>query len=377
MKLFFLLSKQEREIHKAILGEPSSFQLTLQKLQKDIQKAYASELEKYSQVQYPEFSDLWYKSKMATQTMEFQGEPKKYPIFSMRQLAFAGSFIIFVLALGLFFRNPFRPSLSLPESSYSLSGLSANVLQLHGEGYLLNEDSSIRNSLGLAPKIHAGDRFIVEKDGFLDLEIEETAAIRVFGPSEVIYESKRDLGWGEGYLLYLKNGRIGAKLPKLKKNISFGIRTDYGNAMARGTRFVVSLEGEDTLQVAVLEGKVSFVRGDIGNRNLATQEIDILPKMALHYSGNSIVQTSISSNLIKSLVELEFINSKLQDSLSFIKTEEDLFRIYSILERVELDNGEKIIGVVYGMDESYLYIRTTQKERKIPLKKILNVEKMR
>jgi len=369
------LTETEKRILAALEGEENEFSLPIQQLSLSLKN-----LKNPPSVRpYPDFSVLWMRAEAEAGLEEFPANKEKAIRFPLYRNRLAVAILGMVVLLATWIAWDFR---EVPWISGTLSFLSSDpssetsfplrISNLYGNAYLLNSDRSFRNSLRNVPTFPTGERVFVEENGFLDVEFSDMAAVRILGGSEVLIHSMFHPASSGKIILHLIRGTVLAKVFRMKKTSEFAIRTDLGEVAVRGTRFAV--EGKEaSLKVAVTDGKVAF-------RKIPTlsEEILVFPMFQMEYrEEGELTLTPISSSFQRILAELDYLGPKVSEHARFIRSEEDLFRLYSILEQVEMEGGEKMIGVVYGMDEKYLYIRTVEEEIRVPQSKILNVEKIR
>lgn len=311
-------------------------------------------------VSFPTFEDLWRKH------LADLNQPKVVPF--ARKAKIASSFLAAAAGLCFAFIYLFPFTKITKENSYAVK-----IHDVSGDAYVVNSDGSRRSHLNLLSNLEKGDRIQVEEGSFVDLYLTGQASIRIRENSDIILEKMiQDLDMHK-ITVYLSKGSILAHIHKLNKTSQFVIRTEDSKVEVRGTKFLTENK-EGSLTVAVSEGKVLVSQPSTG----LSQEIDSNEEVI--QSSGDWKKTKLGSMNLRSLAELDYVSIQdvRQSELSrVIQSEEDIFRIYSILEQVSTTDGENYRGVVFKMDEKFIYIRTVKGESKIPQSKINEVEKIR
>ncbi|MCZ8237423.1 MAG: FecR family protein [Leptospiraceae bacterium] len=345
------------EVASALKGKESRTKKTLDLL---VSKLKGMDAQLQSEpLTFPPFDELWNKhleEKNKTNVVHF-GTRKKI-LGSL--LAAAALFFAFI------YLSPFSEEQIV--KSYSIK-----IHAVSGDAYVVNSDGSRRSHLNLLSTLEKGDRLHVEEGSFVDLYLTSQSSIRIRENSDVILEKMiQDLDINK-ITIYLSQGSILAHIHKLNKSSQFTIRTEDSKVEVRGTKFLTEKQ-ENGLVVAVSEGKVLVSQAS----KAFSQEIILNEELI--QNGAEWKKSSLGAKNLRSLAELDYvaIESIPQENLSrVIQNEDDLYRIYSILERVSTTDGEDFRGVVFKMDESFIYIRTVKGESKIPRSKINEVEKIR
>lgn len=342
--------------------------------------------ESYDRVDFPPFEKLWadenptpiFIHSSPKQKKEF-GNPNS---FAVKILSIAAGIALVFLGAWFGWKDRVFPNYQ------------AKITQVHGGVFALNSDESPRVHLNQLESVSSGEMISVDSDGYVDLSLTPTSSIRLQANSRAILESIHQEDGNERIRIYLKNGAVLAHVAKLKKTSEFVIRTDWGDVHVRGTQFLTQSTNEGIL-VGVASGRVEFQSSatlqatdsrTYSDENLDRQgnfpnyPIEVLPGFQVESDGNLSMQKPISISNKKKLAELDYLKLEdidLSDTQKFIESEEDLFNLYSILEVVHLEDGKSHRGVIYGMNDTYLYMRTVEGEVKILQKEILDVEKIR
>lgn len=345
------------ELASALEGKESRTKKTLDLLVSKLKGMSAKT--QSEQLDFPSFDELWNKhleEKNKTNVVHFATRKKILGSF----LAAAGLFFAFL------YLSPFSEQQIV--KSYSIK-----IHAVSGDAYIVNSDGSRRSHLNLLSNLEKGDRLHVEEGSFVDLYLTSQSSIRIKENSDVILEKLiQDLDTNK-VTIYLSKGSILAHIHKLNKTSQFTIRTEDSKVEVRGTKFLTEKQ-ENGLVVAVSEGKVLVSQAS----QAFSQEI--ISNEELIQNGAEWKKSSLGAKNLRSLAELDYVSieSVPQENLSrVIQNEDDLYRIYSILEQVSTTDGENFRGVVFKMDESFIYIRTVKGESKIPRSKINEVEKIR
>lgn len=254
----------------------------------------------------------------------------------------------------------------------------ARAIRVRGSVYAIAGDGS-QISVEEGQAWGENTRFVVSKGAVLDLGLTEYSSIRIRENSDLTVDRlSRKTNRVE---LELREGTVLSHVAKLKKDSEFLIRSGAELVQVRGTRFLTRNQS-GVITVAVADGRVA-----VGNASREGQvssaeplvEVIASEQITLTRSG-SILRSPIDPRSRKEISELDAVPIEEKDGIevrSLIQTEDDLFQTYSILEEILLDDGARIRGVVYGMDEENLYVRTHQSELKISQKKVIDVEKIR
>jgi hypothetical protein len=377
-----------------------------------------------SKVRLPNFEEIWARYKKEEAEIPAEIVPRflrarlkvgKDSGFSLstsaRMYSLLGSAALAAAAI-LIFIGPLETWIKSGQGVSSVSTQAqAGVSGWSGEVYLLNSDGTPRTHLRSISKINPGDRIAVGPQSYVDLSLTAQSSIRIKSDSRVTLEKLRRDQSQDRVRLYLEEGTVLAHVQKMKKDSDFWIRTEWGKVEVRGTRFLTQKDAKG-MTIAVSEGKVSWISRP--GRDLSAEssgsESSISAQSELSGSGSpqegqwnpgleigeyqqvmmDRSQVSDSKNLkiekislrsTRDLAELDFVHLEAplpeKSKPKTIQTEEDLFRIYSILESVTTEEGKEFRGVIFRMDEEYIYIRTVDGEKKIPQKTILYVEKIR
>lgn len=330
----------------------------------------------FSSPDFPDFDVLWERSRSNT---SLPSDPyrshkvtKLSQFISIRRKQFRIASGLLAACLGMVFLLEWKGFAWASLEKAIFPNYHAKVTQVHGSVFLLNSDGSPRVSVHQLEKIPSGEWILVDRDSFIDLSITPTASVRVQANSKVRLESLYSEPGEDRIKIFLSQGTILSHVAKIKKTSDFVIRTDWGNVEVRGTKFFTHTHSEG-IRVGVSEGRVEFDRK--GN------SLELVSGFQLESSSESPVQRPLDYSAKKLLSELEYLKietgKKEDPEGKLIRSEEDLFRIYSILESVHYGSGKTVRGVVYGMDDDYLYIRTVEEELKIRQDQIQDVEKIR
>lgn len=351
--------EMERRITDALKGESNEFTSVLSRLQTILRSLGSVPPE--SSERLPDFDSIWNR---------WENEKASLPVFNrlgVRNIilgAFSVAAMFLIVGVGWNF-GLFRFSHQPSGPTYH-----ASITNLYGRAYLLNTDGTPRVDLKNLDRIPAGETIYVEEGSFVDLSTTPDSSVRIRSRSLVNLEIISQDETKDRVVIYLREGSLLTKVSKLKKFSDFIVRTDMGEVHVRGTRFVTQVE-DNSIKVGVASGKVSYSQKD-------SSEVEILPGFEVESSPSSITQKPISGDLSKKLAELDSVYiQNLHSMEKMIRSEDDLFGLFGILEQIHMENGKSVRGVVFGMNDGYLLVRTIDGEIKISQDKVLDVEKIR
>jgi hypothetical protein len=362
------IAKIEEQVSQTLMGESNEYTAILSQLKNKLQSAFSTP-KNQSNVSV-DFEKIWNKhlasDDLSSESFTLSAN-SDYEVLPFYKKSWVRG-LVSIAALGLItwigwinyqkLTKPFLPSYD------------AKITNVYGTAFLLNSDGSPRVDLKNLDRIPAGETVFVGTNSFVDFAITPNSSIRIRSNTTLNFEILVQEELKDRIVLYLKEGSVLTKVSKLKKFSEFTIRTEMGNVQVRGTRFVTETKDE-TLKVGVVSGKVNFTKD-------SSSGVSILPGFEVESSSDGITQKPISKDLEKQLAELDSVSMEEPDSMEkIIQSEDDLFRLYSIIEQIQLENGTSVRGVVFGMNDGNLLIRTVSGEMKIPQDKILNVEKIR
>ncbi|MCC5813164.1 MAG: FecR domain-containing protein [Leptospira sp.] len=360
--------KIEEQISRALTGESNEYSAILSQLKNKLQSAFSIPEEQSNVI--VNFEMIWNKhlqnEKLSSQSQSFGANTQQEVLPLYKRSWVRG--LVSIAAIGLITWVGWFSYQEL--SKPILPSYDAKITNVYGRAYLLNSDGSPRVDLKNLDRISAGETVMVESNSFVDFAITPNSSIRIRSNTTLNFEILVQEELKDRIVLYLKEGSVLTKVSKLKKFSEFTIRTEMGNVQVRGTRFVTETKN-DTLKVGVVSGKVNFTKDSASG-------VSILPGFEVESSASGITQKPISKDLEKQLAELDSVLMQEPDNMvNIIQSEDDLFRLYSIIEQIHLENGNSVRGVVFGMNDGNLLIRTVSGEMKIPQDKILDVEKIR
>ena len=119
----------------------------------------------------------------------------------------------------------------------------------------------------------------------------------------------------------------------MDKSSEFVISTKGAKVEVRGTKFL-TVKNQDALTVAVAEGKVRVLDKE------TKKSEDILPNEQVDWKSKNWEKSPLQPKIVQSLAELDFVSIEsipTGETQKMIQTEDDLFRIYAILERITTD----------------------------------------
>lgn len=362
----------ETIIENDLKGERSSISTKLDRIRFYLQKIYLQN-EKERKPNFPSFQEIWSKLDDADSIEELILEPanlelgKTFGSNAVVRFFKYGVLPISVAAAGLMIVWNFMGGIATTQGS------PARITQIKGEAFLLDEEGNSIQDLNSDSRIPEGSRILVKGSSNLDLILNPQASIRIQENTILRIESNLEEESSSTIELFLEKGTLLSHASKLAKSSSFLVRTDLGSVSVRGTRFLTQIK-DNSIIVAVSHGSVNF-------KKLVSEEpIEVIQNSQVVYESDEVVQTQISNQVARELVQLDYVEMGTPvDSLDLraIQSEDDLFQVYSILEAIQMDDGRLIRGVIYGMDDGFMYIRTVAGEIKIPQKNILDVEKIR
>jgi hypothetical protein len=360
----------ETIIENDLKGERSSISTKLDRIRFYLQKIY---LQNQKEPSFPSFQDIWLKLdgvdpiegfSLESANMESDRPTGRKAIVSFFKY---GVLPLSVAAAGLLIVWNFMGDVP------TAPGLVARITQIKGEAFLLDEEGNSIQGLSIGSSIPEGSRVLVKESSNLDMILNSKASIRIQGNTILRIESNQKKETSNIVQLFLENGTVLSHAYKMDKRSSFLVRTDLGLVSVRGTRFLTK-KTNNSLLVAVSHGTVDLKKLE------SETSIEVVQKFQVIYESNEIVQTPITNLVTRELAQLDYVEMEtpLDSSIErAIQSEDDLYDIYSILEAIQMDNGKLIRGVIYGMDDGFMYIRTVDGEVKIPQKNILDVEKIR
>ncbi|GBF44122.1 LipL45-related protein [Leptospira ellinghausenii] len=275
----------------------------------------------------------------------------------------------FAIAATILFVFIMRPETTSNEVSSSavmekkreiLSPLSVSVSQVKGKVFIFPEGSVTKVPLVEKYQITSGDIITTELASQVDLQFETGSWLRINPQSEVIVQSlqKSDIG-SYSQKFSVKKGKLFASVSKLSKDSEFIVQAGEHLTQVRGTIFSISYDGVMET-VAVREGSVAF--GDL----------------ILNAKQQAVVKQGESFPVIASQVSpKEDKELKAFYTQSILAKESLLYREHSRLELVRLEDGTEYRGVILGQSETHLHFQGMDGKIEIPIKNILETEKIR
>jgi hypothetical protein len=361
-----------KEIPSALEGEKNPTKEYLDSIVQYLKESQESNT--YPVPTFPAFDTVWQKhlsneSKLENIETQIKTKVSLFPSYvtkwkAVSSLAVAATVLV-VLSTGYFFSNK--------ENTNGYQTYEIKITNVSGNAYILNSDGSRRVHLKSLKTIQSGDRLQVEEYSFVDLELSPQTGVRIQEKSAATLEKWIYDGFSLKSTFYLERGGILAHIHKLNKSSEFMIATKGAKVEVRGTKFL-TLKTEDNLTVAVAEGKVQVFDKE------SKKSEDILQNEQVDWKNKNWEKSPLQPKIVQSLAELDFVSIESvpsSETQKMIQSEEDLFRIYAILERITTIEGKVIRGVVFHMDEDYIYIRTVAGEQKIPQSIVSEVEKIR
>ncbi|WCL47544.1 FecR family protein [Leptospira sp. GIMC2001] len=365
----------EEEVSKALEGATNTVSIRLQRLVEIF-----SNMDRPSRrTEFPAFEDIWIKLKGPEQTnldsmqtnsanLEIAEPFDKLSVKNCKssRLMVSSGFIGAVAAVLIFIFIMRSETETLPSYNTKISAVI-------GEAYILNHDGTPRSNLNNLSQLQNGDRIQTGARSSVDLILTPHSSVRIRENSEISLEKLMKKDDSEKVTMFLVRGTILAYIHKMKKDSDFVIRSDIGKVEVRGTKFLTS-KTDEGFTVAVSEGRIIYTAANSSN------PIPVDPNFQISTIDSTTKKNILSKSNARELSELDYIELESIPETgrkNAIESEEDIFRLYSLLEEVTVDGGIVHRGVIYAMDENFMYIRTVAGEIKIPQAKIQEVEKIR
>ncbi|GBF52021.1 sigma factor regulatory protein, FecR/PupR family [Leptospira ryugenii] len=330
------------------------------------------------------------KPSQATQTRSFptweevQKRVAKYPDFDPKQgsvvsfdrswkktsfvtgalLAAATLSIVFLLGDAKNQSHPEEQSLAMAKAPVyvPLQSLSGILVQVKGKASLKGEETSLLPA-NKGKQVKSGDLIVSGPGSEIDIEFENQTWLRIFSSSQVEIQESGKSDSASKQTVRILQGKALFLIGKLKKDSEFRVTSGDLETQVRGTTFSVSYDGKSVQKVALREGSVS-IQSPQGNVNLEPGK-------------EFIRQTPAENGQIQSISATSDKELKALESQILQKRENALFDQYARLELVRLEDGTEYRGVIQGQTETHLLLETVEGTMEIPIKKILETEKIR